>query len=279
MDMKVTGKSIADSILEKIHTAILDKKISPKLVILNASPDASSQVYIGKKIKAAAKVGIKAEEIQFSEDEESKAEETIAKLNTDSTVHGMIMQLPIYNSWNRNKFIKAIADEKDVDGFKEHSKFMGATALGVWEMLGAFAQIEGNSSTEEFLADKIIVIVGKGITAGKPTMELLLEKGLQPRLVDSSTQNPDDIFKNADVIISASGQKHIIHAGNIKEGSYIIGIGMSHETVNGEDVTFGDINPNIEEKAKLYCPTVGGIGPLTVACLLRNVLEASERLA
>ncbi len=276
--MKISGKPIAQTILSTIRKTIVDTHITPHLVIINAGTDPNSQAYIKHKKDAAEKVGIKCTEYIFSNSEEKKCLDTMNKLNYDPSVHGIIMQLPIHAGWDRNNFIKAIADEKDVDGFKENSPFFGATACGVWEMLGAFAKHEEFQSTQDFLKDKKIVIVGKGITAGKPTKDLLTKKGFNPVVVDSKTENPDEIIKNADVIVSASGKKHITHAGNIKEGSYIIGIGVGRETVNGEQKIFGDINPNIEEKAKLYCPTIGGIGPLTIACLLRNVLDASMKL-
>lgn len=275
--MKISGKPIAEHILSTLQQTIKEKNLTPHLVIINAGSDPNSQAYIKHKKNAAEKYGIKFTEYIFSESEEKKCLETIQKLNNDSSVHGIIMQLPLHAGWDRDTFIKAIADSKDVDGFKENSPFFGATAWGVWEMLGAFAKEEHYSTTEEFLKGKRIAVVGKGITAGKPTIDLLTEKGFPPTVIDSKTNNTDEILRNTDVIVSASGKKHIIHAGNIKEGSYIIGIGVGREIVNGEQKVFGDINPNIEEKAKLYCPTIGGIGPLTIACLLRNVLESSGK--
>ncbi len=273
--MKISGKPIAESIISTIQNTIKEKNLKPHLVIINAGSDPNSQAYIKHKKTAAEKAGIRFTEYIFSETEEKKCIKTIEKLNTDKSVHGIIAQLPLHKGWNRDTFIQTIADSKDVDGFKDDSPFFGATACGVWEMLAAFAKEEHFSSTEAFLKNKRIAVVGKGITAGKPTANLLTEKGFPPTVIDSKTHNSDEILRNADVIVSASGKKHIIHEGNIKEGSYIIGIGVGREIVNGEQKVFGDIDPDIENKAKLYCPTIGGIGPLTIACLLRNVLDAS----
>jgi methylenetetrahydrofolate dehydrogenase (NADP+)/methenyltetrahydrofolate cyclohydrolase len=275
--MKISGKPIAESIISTIQHTISEKNLKPHLVIINAGSDPNSQAYIKHKKTAAEKAGIQFTEYIFSESEEKKCLQTIEKLNNDSSVHGIIAQLPLHDGWDREMFIQTISDSKDVDGFKENSPFFGATACGVWEMLEAFAKEEHFSSTEAFLKGKKLTVVGKGITAGKPTVKLLTEKGFPPTVIDSKTTNADEILRNSDVIVSASGKKHIIHEGNIKEGSYIIGIGVGREMVNGEQKVFGDINPDIESKAKLYCPTIGGIGPLTIACLLRNVLEAAEK--
>jgi methylenetetrahydrofolate dehydrogenase (NADP+)/methenyltetrahydrofolate cyclohydrolase len=274
--MKISGKPIAEEILLNVQKTIQEKNLQTHLVIINAGSDPNSQAYIKHKKNAAEKYGVKFTEYIFSESEEQKCLEMIETLNNDSSVHGIIMQLPLHANWDRSVFLKAIADKKDVDGFKENSPFFGATALGVWEMLGAFAKEEKFETTEEFLKGKKIAVVGKGITAGQPTTHLLTSKGFPPTVIDSKTKNSDEILQNADIIISASGKKHIINADNIKKDSYIIGIGVGHETVDGVEKVFGDINPNIEEKAKLYCPTIGGIGPLTIACLLRNVLQASQ---
>ena len=96
-------------------------------------------------------------------------------------------------------------------------------------------------------------------------------------LIDSKTENPDQIIKQADVVISATGKKNIISGDKIKNDCYVIGVGVGKETIDQEEKIYGDINEEeISQKAKLYCPTIGGIGPLTIACLLRNVVEAAK---
>ncbi len=274
--MKVSGRPIAQRIIQKIQDEIKKDNLKLQLVIISAGNDPNSQTYIRFKKEKAEEIGIKATILSFSENQQKECLKSIHELNANSTVHGIITQLPLYRHWDIPAYIHSIDPQKDVDGFIDHSSFFGATALGVWEMLGEFAAIEGFESTEKFLHGKSVVIVGKGITAGKPTIELLQKKGIKTTIIDSKTDHPDEILRNSDVIISATGRKHIIHAENIKTGAYVIGVGMQKEIIDGTEKTIGDIDPNIDMKAKLYCPTIGGIGPLTIACLLRNVLEASK---
>jgi 5,10-methylene-tetrahydrofolate dehydrogenase/methenyl tetrahydrofolate cyclohydrolase len=141
-------------------------------------------------------------------------------------------------------------------------------------MLSEFARLDGEQSAKDFLNGKIITVLGRGKTAGKPTRELLMKKGYEVNLIHSQTPDPDGIIKSSDIIISATGKKHIINGSNIKSGSYVIGVGVGKE----DEKTIGDLaEGEIAEIAKLYCPTIGGIGPLTIACLLRNVVASAKR--
>ncbi len=146
-------------------------------------------------------------------------------------------------------------------------------------MLTAFSKAEGFSQAEEFLKEKNIVVLGKGRTAGAPTIRLLQKKGFNPTIIDLKTQHPNEIIRQANVVISATGRKHIINGSNIKNGAYVIGVGLGREIVEGQEKVYGDINDDeVSKKAKFYCPTIGGIGPLTVASLLSNVVVASKTI-
>ncbi|MBI2011912.1 bifunctional 5,10-methylenetetrahydrofolate dehydrogenase/5,10-methenyltetrahydrofolate cyclohydrolase [Candidatus Daviesbacteria bacterium] len=274
--MKVSGRDLADKILEKLKLEIKGKNLTLCLAIILASNDPAPKMYTQRKINVAGEIGIKATLYEFSENQGQDCFETIQQLNEDQNIHGIIVQQPMHTGWDFQKYIQVVSSKKDVDGFKEDSPYKEATALGVWEMLSEFGRIEGFKSTDEFLEGKKIVVLGKGLTAGKPTINLLTEKGFPPEVIDSKTENPNQIIKNADVVISATGKKNIINGGNIKKGSFVIGIGVGKEEKDGEERIFGDINEEeIKDIAKLYCPTIGGIGPLTIACLLKNVMEAS----
>ncbi len=274
--MKISGIPIARKILRGLKKEIVKLKLRPHLVIISAGNNPNSQTYIRHKQMAAEKTGIIATVYPLNPNQESNYFKVVEKLNADPSVHGIITQLPVYAAWNSEKCITTIATAKDVDGFRTDSPFHGATALAVWEMLGAFAHKEKFVTTEKFLQRKAIAIAGKGKTAGWPTIKLLRSKGFDPTIIDSKTPSPDEILREADVIISATGRKHFVHAGNIKKGCFVIGIGVGREMVDGKTVTYGDIDGNIKYKAKLYCPTIGGIGPLTIACLLRNVVIAAK---
>jgi len=270
---KVSGREVADAILEKLEKEIKKKNLKPKLAIILAGSDPSSRIYVKNKIKKALQTGIDAKLFEFSKNQFNKCFQTIKKLNTDKKTHGIIVQYPVYESWDFDSLVQKINPQKDVDGFLEASPFMGATALAVWEMLTAFAKKEGFYKTENFLRNKKIVILGKGKTAGRPTIELLKEKGIELSIIDSKTPNPNKITKKADVVISATGIKHIINSKNIKKGSFVIGVGVGKDN----DKIYGDIDEEeVAKIAKLYCPTIGGIGPLTIVCLLRNVVKSAN---
>lgn len=274
--MKVSGRLVADKILQNLKTEIGQKNLHLHLVIILAGNNPASRIYVTNKLKAAESIGVKATLLEFAQSQQNKFLKTLESLNSDSEVNGMIIQYPVYDSWDFEGLIQKINPEKDVDGFLPDSSYFPATALGIWEMLRAFAEIEGFRSPEEFLKDKNIVNLGKGRTAGGPAIRLIREKGFETTVVDSKTQNPNEIIKQADVIISATGIKNIINGSNIKDGAYVIGVGVGREDIDGESKIYGDINEEeVAAKAKLYCPTIGGIGPLTIACLLKNVVEAA----
>lgn len=271
---KVSGKEVAEAILKDLEVKIRSKKLKPSLAIILAGGNPASKIYVKNKIKKAKEIGIDAKLFQFTKKELNRCLKIIQKLNADKNVHGIIIQHPIFKTWNFDGLTSKIVPPKDVDGFSPDSPFNGATALAVWEMLSAFAKKEGFLKTKKFLEDKKIVILGKGKTAGGPTIKLLRQKGFDPIIVDSKTQNRDEVVKSGDVVISATGIKHIVNEKNLKKGSFVIGVGVGKEK---ESKIYGDIDEEgVVARAKLYCPTIGGIGPLTIACLLRNVVESAK---
>lgn len=264
---KVSGKDVAQAILKKLQKEIEKLNLKPSLAIILAGDDPSSRIYVTNKIKAAEKVGINAKLYEFSKHEKEQCLKTIKKLDADPKIHGIIVQYPVFEGWDFDQFEDAIRSEKDVDGFREDSEFSGATALAVWEMLTAFALEEGFSKTEDFLKDKKIVLLGKGKAAGGPTFKLLTQKkGFEVKVVDKDTPNPNTIIKTGDVVISATGAKNIINKNNLKKRAYVVGIG------------YGDLNEEeVSKIAKLYNPNIGGIGPLTIVSLLKNVVKSAKK--
>lgn len=275
--MKISGKVIADSILKKLQQKIKKENLKPFLAIILAGDNPASRVYVNNKLKTAEKYGIRAQLFEFKKNERSKLLETINDLNKDKKINGIIVQFPVYKGWDFDVFSKQIDPKKDVDGFGKDASYIGATALAVWEMLNAFSKHEG-LKIDFFLKHKKIVVLGKGRTAGGPIIKVLADKGLGVSVVDKDTKNPNKIIKSADIIISATGVKNIINKHNLKKGTYVIGVGVGKKVVNGKRKIYGDINEeDVAKLAKLYCPTIGGIGPLTIACLLRNVVESAKR--
>lgn len=275
---KVSGKEVAEAILKKLEKEIKQKNLSPKLAIILAGNVPTSRIYVNNKIKAADRVGIKANLFEFSEDELETCLFKLDKLNKDRNINGIIIQHPVYPNWNYDDLLKKLDPQKDVDGFLKNSPYSGATALAVWEMLTAFALIEGFSKTENFLKGKKIVVIGKGRAAGGPTVDLLEKKGFKVGSVVKETKNPAPKIKSGDIVISATGVKNIVNKTNLKKGAYVVGVGVGKEVVNGKQKIYGDINEtDVSEIAKLYCPTIGGIGPLTIVSLLKNVVQSTLR--
>jgi methylenetetrahydrofolate dehydrogenase (NADP+)/methenyltetrahydrofolate cyclohydrolase len=276
--MKVSGKEVADAIARQLKEKVTKLKVQPTFAIILAGEDHASRIYVNFKIKRAEEIGVKVIFFEFSKDQFNVCIETIEKLNADKNVHGMIIQYPIYDSWNFDELIARVDPKKDVDGFSEESPYEKATAMAVWEMLTAFAYLEGFIKTDDFLKGKKIVLLGRGKTAGGPTIELLKRHGFEVIVIVHDTENPDAKIRNGDVVISATGVKNIVNGFNIKKGAYVIGVGVGREIVDGKPKIYGDINEEeISDLAKLYCPTVGGIGPLTIISLLRNVIDSARR--
>lgn len=276
--MKVSGKKVAEAILKKLAKEIKDKKLRPGLAIILANNNPASRIYVHNKIKTAKKIGISTKLYEFSKDDQDKVLKTIKKLNQDPKIHGIIIQYPVFEDWDFAELEKNIDPQKDVDGFREDSPYDGATALAVWEMLTAFAFLEGFKKTADFLKGKKIVLVGKGKAAGGPTFKLLNKRGFTPEVVVKETENPTPIIKGGDVVISATGAKNIINKKNLKPGAYVVGVGMGRENKDGKEKIYGDIKEDeVSKLAKLYCPTIGGIGPLTIVSLLKNVVKSAIR--
>lgn len=277
--MKVSGKVVAEAISKKLQKEIKKLKIKPTLAIILAGDNPASRIYVNNKIKAAEKIGIQHKLFEFSKNQFEDVLKTIQKLNADKKIHGIIVQYPTYQGWNFDGLISKITPQKDVDGFRKDSPYQGATALAVWEMLTAFAYLEGFPKTEEFLKGKKIVVLGKGKTAGGPIVKFLSAMGYKVTSVVKETKNPTPKIKSADLLIAATGVKNIVNKTNLKKGAYVVGVGMGKETVGGKEKIYGDINEeDVSKIAKLYCPTIGGIGPLTIVSLLKNVVESARRI-
>lgn len=275
--MKVSGREVAEAISGKLRKEIKRLNLKPALAIILAGDNPASRIYVNNKIKAAERIGIQHKLFEFSKNQFKDIVKAIQKLNADKKINGIIVQYPAYEGWDFEKLISEINSKKDVDGFKEDSPYQGATALAVWEMLTAFAFLEGFKKTEDFLKGKKIVCLGRGKTAGGPITELLTTLGFKVTSVVRDTKNPTAKIKSGDVVISATGVKNIVNKTNLKKGAYVVGVGIGKEVVEGKEKIYGDINEeDVSRVAKLYCPTVGGIGPLTIVSLLKNVVKSAK---
>ncbi len=279
--MLIDGKQIASEIFNELKIKVQnlkEKGIIPNLYIILLSNDESSASYVKQKQLRGEEIGVK---ITLEKaDPEISTEELISKinkLNKDYSVHGIIVQRPMPKHLDEEKIEKTVAPEKDVDGFNPTSEFQTPVAMAVLEILRKISNLKfgiGNLELENWLKTKKVTVVGKGLTAGGPIIRSFKKLGIQPEIISSKTRDPKKIIKESDIVISAVGKEKVINKSEIKKGAILIGVGMHR----GEDKKFhGDYDEDdIKGTASFYTPVPGGVGPVNVAMLLRNLVSAAQ---
>lgn len=279
--MKIDGKQIADEILKglKVRIGKLKKtKITPRLAIILVGNDPASTAYVRQKELKAKSIGIKTITLHLP-DKTSQINllKTIQQFNNGSNIHGIIVQQPLPPQIDVQKITQAIDPKKDVDGFHLDSHFQMPISMAILKILETvYMSIpEIQVRFVDWLKDKKIVIIGKGETGGKPIISALQKLGVKPEIIDSKTQSPEKITKTADILISAVGKPNTVKPDMVKGDAILIGVGTSR----GRSAKLvGDYDQNkVKDIASFYTPTPGGIGPINVAYLLKNLVEASEK--
>lgn len=269
--MRIDGKTIAEEIFKDLKSRVeklKEKGITPKLVIVLIGEDSASASYVRQKELKANYVGIKAETLRFPTSiSQAELLKTIEQLNNDRNVHGIIVQRPLPKQIDEIVIDGAVVSQKDVDGFRNDSPFLPPLGIAVYKIVEQIPNF----------AFKKIVIMGKGKTGGGPTIQVLKQREIPYIIVDSKTQNPNAVLRSADIIVSAVGKQNMLTKEKIKKGVVLIGVGMHR----GEDGKLhGDYEEeNIKDTAEKYTPIPGGVGPVNVAMLLVNVVEAAENLS
>lgn len=270
----IDGKKIRDNILRELKNEIESIPFTPMFCDILVGGDPVSFSYVKIKSKYAESIGIKFREVLF--DKESTTEtiiNEIKNLNNVPYMCGIIIQLPLPSNIDKDKVLDAINTNLDVDCLsKENSdnfyegkpKYIFPTALAILYIL---------DSLKIDKIDKSILVLGQGKLVGAPVSYLLKNRGYNVKTINSKTENINDLIKNADIIISAIGKGGFIKGDMVKDGVVIIDAGTSED--NGSIVGDIDIN-SFENKDAIITPCPGGVGPVTVAMLLRNVLESSK---
>lgn len=278
MSIIIDGKSLAKKIRQELKEECNELKknnINPKLAVIMVGDDPASKVYVRNKSRACNEIGIDYEE--FILKEETTQEELIKlikKLNDDNNINGILLQSPIPKHLNINEAFKAITYKKDVDGFTPSSvgklcigedTFISCTPYGVMKMFEEY-NIE--------LTGKDVVILGRSNIVGKPLIQCCLQKNATVTVCHSRTKNLEEHTKRADVVISAIGQSKFVKADMVKDGAVVIDVGINR----GEDGKLtGDVDfENVEKKASYITPVPGGVGPMTIAMLMNNVIKATK---
>lgn len=280
--MKIDGKEIAQKILEDLKKQVekLKKKnIIPHLAIILVGQDPASVAYVIQKKIKAEKIGATTTIYSLeSRIQNSELIVLIEKLNSDKNIHGIIVQQPLPEGINVQKITQAVDPKKDVDGFHSNTQFEMPIAMAVLKILKEIhASTPGvEPRTIDWLKNKNIVVMGKGETGGKPIINALQRMGISPTIIDSKTENPQNLTKKADIIISAVGKSNVITPEMLEQDIILISIGLHKE--NGKII--GDYNEEkIKDIAVFYTPSPGGVGPVNVAMLLKNLVKASENFS
>jgi len=278
------GKKIRDDILKNLADKVVLMSRHPILAEILIGNDSVSKQYAQLKKKMAEKTGITFNIYTFSEkDSEEEIVECIKFLNQDDEVNGIMIQIPVSKKFDRDRLISAISEEKDVDGLRFclglKSNFRPPVVLAILEALGR-SQTTDNQETMTNQVSRIqiskgkkIALIGKGFLVGNPLARELERQGIKFESIDSSNMhNSELIIRNSDIIISATGKAGIIKPEMVKEGAVLIDAGTAEE--NGE--LKGDIDPKAYSKAAYYTPVPGGIGPVTVALLFKNLVDGGN---
>jgi len=275
MDGKALAKKIREQVKEEVER-LKKENINPKLAVIMVGEDPASKVYVKNKSKACNEALIEYEEFLLNEN--TKMEELldlIKELNERKDIHGILLQSPIPDSLDIYTAFETIDYRKDVDGFHpinigrlalKRQTFISCTPYGVMKLLEEYnINLKGAN----------VVILGRSNIVGKPLAQCLLNADATVTICHSKTKNIGEITKNADIVISAIGKPKFVTADMIKEGAVVIDVGINRlETGLVGDVDF----ENVKEKASFITPVPGGVGPMTIAMLIKNVVIAAKYL-
>lgn len=275
MAVIISGKEVSAAVLARVAGEVEQlraKGTEPCLAVIIVGDDPASKIYVGNKKAACAKVGIKS--LEFALPEKTTQEELLAvieKLNADDSVHGILCQLPLPRHLNEKAVINAIRREKDVDAFTamvgaDKSDMVPCTPAGVLELLN-YAGVS--------VAGKHCVVVGRSNIVGKPMALLLLRNDATVTVCHSKTQDLASYTRSADVLVAAVGIPKFIKADMVKPGAAVIDVGMDRDE-NGK--LCGDVDFDaVKEVAGYITPVPGGVGPMTIAMLMQNTVQAAAK--
>ena len=275
----IDGKKISAQVKAEVAKeveALAGKGISVGLAVVIVGNDPASRVYVNNKKKACALCGIQSYEYALPEDTtEQQLLELVDQLNRDPKVNGILVQLPVPPQIDDHRVIEAIAPEKDVDAFTEGN--VGKIMIGEYCLLpctpaGCLDLID---STGVSIEGKNCVVIGRSNIVGKPMAMLLLHRNGTVTICHSRTRNLREICSQADILVAAVGKAGFVTADMVKEGAVVIDVGMNRTL---DRVLCGDVDfAAVEQKAGYITPVPGGVGPMTIATLMRNTLTAAKQ--
>lgn len=287
LDGKATAAAIKSELKERVE-ALKAKGITPGLGTVLVGDDPASHSYVGGKHRDCAEIGIESIRKDLPGDiSQEDLEKAIEELNNDPACTGYIVQLPLPKHIDTNRILELIDPDKDADGL--HPTNLGRLVLNAGGELNSPLPCTPNGVIELVerhgidLNGKTVAVFGRGVTVGRPLGLLLTRKNVNatPTLVHTGTKDVAGALRQADVIVAAVGQPHIVKADMVKDGAILLDVGVSRveDPETGKKKLTGDISPEAAEKASWVSPNPGGVGPMTRAMLLLNVVETAERQA
>ncbi len=279
LDGLATAKTIREEVKAEVEKLIAERGVVPNLAVVIVGEDPASKVYVNMKKKAAIAAGMLSTVHELpTEATQEQVEDVVKKLSADPSIHGVMVQHPVPKHLNEQSILDAVAPEKDVDGISRYSLgslvtgdplFVAATPAGIIELLDRYnIKIEGQHA----------VVVGRSIILGKPVALYLLNRHATVTICHTRTRDLAEMTRQADILVAAVGKPEMITGDMIKEGAIVIDAG--YNKVEGRDKDVGDVNfEQAAEKASWITPVPGGVGPMTIAMLLRNTLKAARRIA
>ncbi len=236
--------------------------ITPKLAIIKTVDNPVIDLYVRLKEGYAKDIGAKVEVYRIKQNE---VPDLLARLNSDNSVHGIIIQLPLEDPKQTEELVNQVAPEKDVDALGEKAQFDPATPVAILWLLSGF-NID--------LVGKHVVLIGRGKLVGGPLEKMLRASGIDVTVIDSNTKNVADVAREADVIVTATGRPAILTSDMVKSGAVVVDAGVASE----EGKTLGDVAKDVLEREDItITPEKGGVGPLTICALFENLIQAAER--
>ena len=274
LDGKETAKKVRENLKSKVEE-LKQRNIFPKLAVIMVGDDGASKIYVKNKSKACEELGIDYEEFLLGDDTtQEQLLNLIKELNEKKDVHGILLQSPIPKHLDINEAFRTIAPEKDVDGFNPvnvgklvlgQDTFISCTPFGVIKLLEEYnIPIEGKNA----------VVIGRSNIVGKPMLQCLLNKHATITICHSKTENLKEVTKKADILVAAIGKANFVTKDMVKDGAVVIDVGINR---NEQGKVCGDVDfEEIQSIASYITPVPGGVGPMTIAMLLNNVVKAAE---
>ncbi|TCM33067.1 MULTISPECIES: bifunctional 5,10-methylenetetrahydrofolate dehydrogenase/5,10-methenyltetrahydrofolate cyclohydrolase [unclassified Novosphingobium] len=281
MAERIDGRAMARAMLDETAQAVEQLKargVAPALAVVLVGSDPASEVYVGRKVAQCARAGIRSLEHRLpAETGQAELLALIDRLNADPAVHGVLIQLPLPRGIDASLVLDRVAPGKDVDGF--HPVNVGRLSSGTGGLvpctpLGIMKLLDGLIDDYRGLE---AVVIGKSNIVGKPVAMLLLEREATVTVTHIETRNLPDVARKADIIVAAAGAPHLVRGYWVKEGAVVIDVGITRVTDHdGQTRIVGDCATHELEHARAVTPVPGGVGPMTIACLLANTVKAAR---